>query len=778
MMSTEQAMYPTAQRGLLIEQFLRDVQAKADEGGIDTDAAFLNVAIGYLGFDLDDGFRTDGSGDYGFDYVDVGEREATIIQSKSVQFGPGSVYEGTNVFGPDKISDLYRIKEVLGCLTETPAGATEPLRKALDELRTQVMRAGRAAQQALGESFQAIDEALSEEARQVPPIPSQTNSVSALGIKEAGPQRNEDASPYTIQIILVGMAKRLSEAALQEVDRIFTTTSIEYHNVKISITFRIVLIDDLISERWRKENDKWRDRNGKQREKIRFKISEKSMLRPGNGSFVFFTRATDLVKAYEDFGYQLFEPNVRAEIHNSTVNKEIKRSVKSHRGRQEFRHLNNGLTIIAEGTSFVGPKDKPDALDLLRPGIVNGLQTVKSLHDAFKELTDPEDQKHFEENCTVLCRIHGPNAVRDVNLLIKATNNQNPMKPRNLRSNDPEQLTYEQLFAEFGWFYERKEGAWRAFKDNPKGWPKLRGKQAKHFRSGKAERVVDNEVLAQNWLCFIGFSKDAINEKRAIFSPDNDDLYRLSFLLRAQQHGNKYNYRIRDAVDKAIKESPSPAALMIAHLGRELYEFLTPGPKEARQEAIARLGTNPNEVSKEEIETKLVNDDTYMTVRVMNGTKVLFIEFLGYIMMEVWGEALHRAAREILQRGAFGELFRHHRFDQLRAVVDSKTYAADEAVICIYQTYRECIYRLVTDPGWRRQYDAALVKSRFLYDDKSRSRLIQELITVDELIGRRRLGQPWSDHFDDANGIFKFLNGWLNKPIATAPTAIQSEMPI
>ncbi len=67
------------------------------------------------------------------------------------------------------------------------------------------------------------------------------------------------------------------------------------------------------------------------------------------------------------------------------------------------------------------------------------------------------------------------------------------MKPRNLRSNDPEQLIYEQLFAELNWFYQRKEGAWRAFKGSHKGWPKLGGKQPKDFRSGKAELVVDTQ---------------------------------------------------------------------------------------------------------------------------------------------------------------------------------------------------------------------------------------------------------------------------------------------
>jgi AIPR protein len=73
-----------------------------------------------------------------------------------------------------------------------------------------------------------------------------------------------------------------------------------------------------------------------------------------------------------------------------------------------------------------------------QPGIINGLQTVKSIHDAFDELNDKE-REHFATDCEVLVRLHIRQAVADCKELGKSTNNQNPMQPRNLRSNDPEQ---------------------------------------------------------------------------------------------------------------------------------------------------------------------------------------------------------------------------------------------------------------------------------------------------------------------------------------------------
>jgi hypothetical protein len=63
-------------------------------------------------------------------------------------------------------------------------------------------------------------------------------------------------------------------------------------------------------------------------------------------SVVFFTSPYDLVQAFDTYGYQMFEPNVRCELKRSKVNEAIRESVKHSRGRKEFKHLNNGITLI------------------------------------------------------------------------------------------------------------------------------------------------------------------------------------------------------------------------------------------------------------------------------------------------------------------------------------------------------------------------------------------------------------------------------------------------
>jgi nucleoid-associated protein YejK len=110
-----------------------------------------------------------------------------------------------------------------------------------------------------------------------------------------------------------------------------------------------------------------------------------------------------------------------------------------------------------------------------------------------------KDRADFIDRCEVLVRLHTREAVSDYRQLVKSTNNQNPMQPRNLRSNDPEQLDYEKLFAQMNWFYARKEGAWQAFKSDASLWGSLRGKKQADFKALSTGQVrnLDNLEMSQ-----------------------------------------------------------------------------------------------------------------------------------------------------------------------------------------------------------------------------------------------------------------------------------------
>ena len=208
---------------------------------------------------------------------------------------------------------------------------------------------------------------------------------------------------------------------------------------------------------------------------------------------MFFTKASDLVHAFDTYGYQIFEPNVRCELKRSKVNEAIRASVKSSRGRREFKHLNNGITLICAG--YTKRKDGTE-IRVRQPGVINGLQTVKAIHNSYDELS-ANDREHFEKTCDILVRLHTRDAVGDYKELVKSTNNQNPMQARNLRSNSQEQIEYERLFADIGWFYERKEGAWQAYRSDHSLWGSLRGYKSDDFKSPVSSvRNVDNLDLS------------------------------------------------------------------------------------------------------------------------------------------------------------------------------------------------------------------------------------------------------------------------------------------
>ncbi len=291
------------------------------------------------------------------------------------------------------------------------------------------------------------------------------------------------------------MARGFTSQGAEEFARISQEKSIEYGNQRIRLSTIPIFLDDLIAERWRESNTDWRTSTNERDNTIELHVRGEMI--SSAKSAVFFTNAHDLVTAFDRFGYQMFEPNVRCELKRSKVNEAIRESVKHSRGRKEFKHLNNGITLISAGFRKIN-RGQEKVIRITEPGVINGLQTVKSIHDAFDELGE-KDKNHFMSDCELLVRLHTREAVADYKELVKSTNNQNPMQPRNLRSNDPEQVYYETLFADLNWFYERKEGAWKAYQSDSSLWGSLRGKKVGDFKSRNTGLVrnIDNLEMAQ-----------------------------------------------------------------------------------------------------------------------------------------------------------------------------------------------------------------------------------------------------------------------------------------
>jgi hypothetical protein len=96
---------------------------------------------------------------------------------------------------------------------------------------------------------------------------------------------------------------------------------------------------------------------------------------------------------------------------------------------------------------------------------------------------------------------------------------------------------------------------------------RLKGYKSEDFKSPLGNvRNVDNLDLSQSWLSFLGFSDQAIHNKREIFSDDR--YYDVIFRKRVAKHGFDYDFKLLDPAvrEDAEDQAPSQYMLLTAYL--------------------------------------------------------------------------------------------------------------------------------------------------------------------------------------------------------------------
>ena len=348
--------------------------------------------------------------------------------------------------------------------------------------------------------------------------------------------------------------------------------------------------------------------------------------------------------------------------------------------------------------------------------------------------------------------MHTQNSVRDYRDLVKSTNNQNPMKPRNLRSNNAEQVILERYFTEkLGWFYERKEGAWNAFKADPSRWSTINRKPL-HFAKGRVIKKVDNEDIAQAWLAFIGYSEQAMTQKRYLFSEDRD-YYELIFMNRTRRHGREYNHRIAGSRDDAHTQSPSGEALLVSYLIREFARNVVLTRKVNREKAILRR--NLGDLERAQQDAELEHDREYWQGLVLRGMLLLFVEFFGYLMFSAFGHGVHKKFERLLTNGTIGEIAEKGDVSVARSRVDGN-YEAEDVVVHLWELYNHCVSQMIAG-AWLRERKQAPNISKFIYSERTRGPLYTELREISRLFDDRQLIRKWTMAINEEGGVEKYL---------------------
>lgn len=157
----------------------------------------------------------------------------------------------------------------------------------------------------------------------------------------------------------------------------------------------------------------------------------------------------DLMK---QFGDSLLEKNIRRYLGRNAVNTGIINTLLDAQKNQNFFFYNNGITFVCEKFSYNALQAQNWIVKLDGLQIINGGQTCKTIYQTIEE----NPQLDYS-NVYVLARIYEVSDDEDiVQDITYATNSQNPVDLRDLKSNDKEQVLLEIGAKELGYTYKRK----------------------------------------------------------------------------------------------------------------------------------------------------------------------------------------------------------------------------------------------------------------------------------------------------------------------------------
>lgn len=160
----------------------------------------------------------------------------------------------------------------------------------------------------------------------------------------------------------------------------------------------------------------------------------------------------EIYRLMKEHGDALLEKNIRRYLGKNAVNSSIMATLQDSQKKQNFFFYNNGVTFVCEKMGYNALQEQNWILKLDGLQIINGGQTCKTIFQTLEE-----KQQVDYSDVYVLARIYevddDEDIVRDITY---ATNSQNPVDLRDLKSNDNRQVLLETGAKELGYVYKRK----------------------------------------------------------------------------------------------------------------------------------------------------------------------------------------------------------------------------------------------------------------------------------------------------------------------------------
>lgn len=368
-----------------------------------------------------------------------------------------------------------------------------------------------------------------------------------------------------------------------------------------------------------------------------------------------------LMKGMEKYRNGLFDLNVRSKLKKSNVNSSILKTISTRKGQERFIHLNNGLVISCTNYNVLQKANGVTPIKLKGAQVINGCQTLSTIWDYYYNASD-EDKEALLDNLKIFVKvIGGPNLHGDLlDEIIVASNNQNPMNERNLKSNTLEQKRLQASFHSdalkpgLKYYYIRKDGEFESFLEN-----ETQGLKKKVFlipdstrRGANRYRHLDNEDLGKIWLSWIGNSSPVNSGSIKIFS---DPSYSRIFAKRPLDVYWQTESNASFVFDSSQLEppSPSPYQLLTAYgVSRYIQEKVkeTSG-RQLRQDAIERLISQKklNEKhNKQEADAALSKDKKYLNAIWLSQMAFPLTEVAAFILLNKYGTLDSETCKRIL----------------------------------------------------------------------------------------------------------------------------------
>lgn len=192
---------------------------------------------------------------------------------------------------------------------------------------------------------------------------------------------------------------------------------------------------------------------------------------PSYSSYVAVIPGALLYDLYEEYGVRLLQLNVRAFLQvRGAVNKGIRNTLVTEPSM--FLPYNNGISATAEALELgKGPEGEPTIKSIRGLQVVNGGQTMASIHNAVKNDRATITDVYVQAKITVVENRRELEFDELVKKISQFSNSQNKVSLADFGSNDPFHVEIDRLSQQVfvpgersRWFYERAKGSYQVAK--------------------------------------------------------------------------------------------------------------------------------------------------------------------------------------------------------------------------------------------------------------------------------------------------------------------------